>query len=170
MRKTLTDVGSAVFLLWVIITLAGCQTKKDTYDPVPTIQDVTAGSSLVLLKPVVVSRGVPATVFQNGRIVEAHEVRNDMPYCRLELDQPPGSDLEVKPQTIRVKTVDYDDRRVGNSNEKVSVTKVTLGATDTNPFRRMNCLWPVPSATPKFVTAEDIAATLGGYFSIEEPG
>jgi hypothetical protein len=170
MRKTFTDVGSAVLLIWVIVTLAGCQTKKDTYDSVPPIQDITAGSSLVLLKPLVVSRGVPATVFQNGRIVQAHELRNDMPYCRLERDQPPDKDLEVKPQTIPVKTVEFDDRRVGNSDEKVSVMKVTLGATDTNPFRRMNCLWPVPSATPNFVTAEDIATTLGGYFSIEEPG
>ncbi|MEA3412329.1 MAG: hypothetical protein U9R74_12425 [Pseudomonadota bacterium] len=170
MRKTFMGAGRLAFLLWAIVALAGCQTKKDIYEPVPPIRDVTAGSSLVLLKPLVISSGVSAAVFQNGRVVEPHAIRNDMPYCRLELGQAPGSDLNVEPQTIPVKYVAYDDRRVGDSDDQVSVTKITLGATDTNPFRRMNCLWPVPSGAANFMSAEDIAATLDGYFSIEEPG
>ena len=162
-------VTRAAVLMLTLIALAACQHKRQHYEPVPIPQAISQGSSLVLLKPFTVPSGTNAVYFQDGQLIDEDAIRADAPYCRLELSGPARTEFTIQPQNFLVKNVTYDDLGRGSAGEQVSITHLTLEAAKESGTERMICLWAGISTQADFVTPEEIAGALSGYFSIREP-
>jgi hypothetical protein len=169
MRRLGRLLARSALLMLVTTAVAGWPGKREQYEPVEIPQDISQGYSLVLLKPLVVPSGSKAVLLQGGELVEEHGIRADAPYCRLELAEPARTKLTLPPQDFLVTNVTYDDRAHGHAGGGNSTTYLSLHAAKSGGTSRMACRWPDSSARPDFLTPEEVAAALSGYFSIEPP-
>jgi len=169
MRRFGTLLARSALLTLVTTAVAGWPGKREQYEPVAIPQDISQGYSLVLLKPLVVASGRKAVLLQGGKLIEEHRIRADAPYCQLELAEPARTELTIPPQDFLVTNVTYDDRAQERTGGEGSTTYLSLHAAKSGGTSRMACRWADSSARPDFLTPEEVAAALSGYFSIEPP-
>jgi hypothetical protein len=157
--------------LLVIATVATASWahKKKPFEAVPIPDDISQGDTLVLSKPVEVASGRNAVYFQQGRLVEKEGIDSGTPYCRLELAGPAGTKLTIQPQHFGITEVIYDERGQGHAGEETSMTYLDLKSEKGGQVTRMACGRPGASANQSFLTPEQIATSLAGYFTIEAP-
>lgn len=154
-------------LVFATVATASWAHKKKPFEAVPIPDDISQGDTLVLSKSLEVASGRNAVYFQQGQLVEKEEIDPGTPYCRLELAGPAGTKLTIPPQHFTVTEVIYDERGQGNTGKEKSITTLSLKPVKATQAKRMACGWPDAAMQQDFVTPEQIATALAGYFTIE---
>jgi hypothetical protein len=155
-------------VLCMIAVVASCSRSVQPYRPVAVPQDITQGSTFVLLDPIPVPKGMSAVFFQRGGVLHKDKISGDAPVCRLDLAKPTAKRITIQPQNFRVTDVEYDDRSEG-ADEQKATTSFALKAAAGPTTKRMACGRPLDSTKVDFLTPDEIAAALNGLFLIRAP-
>lgn len=166
----MTRLERSSLLPLMSLALIACQPKHPSFDAPTVPQTVAPGSVLVLTEPLWISPGQASLYFQNGHRVDRPNLHVDSPYCRWATGAAVGKANEIPPQEFRVQDLTYDDQGEGSAGEQASITRLTLKSQTNATLTPMACQWSKNSRHTDFLTPEQIAAALGGTFSIEEPG
>jgi hypothetical protein len=88
-----------------------------------------------------------------------------MPYCRLAPQV--GAPRAIAPGNFTVTSVTYDERESGSGGAMLSITRIALAVAANQPGYVLTCGWPEASATPAFVTTEQIFDAISGHFTMQ---
>jgi hypothetical protein len=132
----------------------------------PPPQDIPSGSTFQLQTTVMITPPDTTLYFQDARLVAKSAVDPGYVYCMFELDNPPAAARKVKRQVFTVKSVEFDEREIGNTHKVASVTIMSLDAKRPADAARLTCLWPKKDSAFGVVTANEIRGALGDYFTL----
>lgn len=152
----------ALLVTGLLVPFAGH--AKRPLEPPP--QDIPSGSTFKLQTAITMMPGGTALYFQDAQLVAKGAVDPGYVYCMFELDNPPTTARKIKRQVFTVKSVEYDEREIGNTRKVASVTIISLDAKHPADAARMTCLWPEKESAMGIVTADEIRGALGNYFAL----
>jgi len=152
----------ALLVTGLLVPFAGH--AKRPVEPPP--QDIPSGSTFKLQTDITVTSAGTALFFQDAQLVAKSAVDPGYVYCAFELDSPPAATRKVKRQVFTVKSVEFDEREIGNTHKVASVTIISLDAKHPADAARMTCLWPKKESGMGIVTADEIRGALGDYFTL----
>jgi hypothetical protein len=132
----------------------------------PPPQDIPSGSTFELQTALTVKPPDAALYFQDAQLVAKSAVDTTYVYCLFEIGNPPATGRKIKPQVFTVKSVEFDEREIGNTHKVASVTIIGLDAKHPADAARMTCLWPKKDSAFGIVTADEIRGALGNYFTL----
>ena len=154
----------AVALLATGLLAPSASYAKRPVEPPP--QDIPSGSTFKLRKTITAVPAGTSLYFQDAQLVAKSAVNSDYVYCMFELNSPPAAARKIKRQVFTVKSVEFDEREIANTNKVASVTIISLDAEHPADAAHMTCLWPKKESTMGIVTADEIRGALGDYFTL----
>lgn len=155
-------IAAALLVTGLVAPLAGH--ARAPVQPPP--QDIPSGSTFKLQTAITVKPTGAALYFQDAQLVARSAVNPGYVYCAFELDSPPAATRTIKRQVFTVKSVEFDEREIGNTHKVASVTIISLDAKHPADAARMTCLWPKKESAMGVVTADEIRGALGSYFTL----
>jgi hypothetical protein len=147
--------------------LVGCETiglRKPPPLPAKPLQ-IEAGSRFTLGVPLIISPEANALYFQDSRLVSGAEIARNFPYCRLTPTSAAAPRM-IEPATFTVRSVEYDENKIGSTGKAVSVTRIELVANPTQPGYTLSCQWPEGGPSRSFLTSEQVQGAIGAHFSL----
>lgn len=154
--------GAMVFAATVALT--ACHTAPPAPPPTPP-QQVEAGSTFTLLTPLTFPSARAELYFQGQRQVTRDALGQTEPYCKLTPQT--GAPLSLSPGPMKVRSVTYDERELGDTSAMFGITRIALLATPNQPGYTMSCGFPQATSTPVFVSTEQIYNAIAGRFTMQ---
>ena len=157
----------SLFLVTIIMT-ASCAQPRVQPDTASAPQDLSAGDVLILSTSLAIPSDSPVLYFQAGKRVQKKDITAAAPYCRLEIQgaQQGQKQVSLGPQRFTIADVFYDDDAEGKG-EQNAVTHITFRAGQAVGLKDLSCGWSRAATITRFPTGDEIGATLGEDFSIE---
>lgn len=151
-------------LLVALAPLAACQ--HAAAPPTPPPQQIATGFRFSLAAPLSFQGGSPRIFFQNLKVLPAAALLPYEPYCSFTAEK--GVPLVIPASTLVVRSVDYDESAIADSQRMTSVTRIALAASTGAPIYTLRCGWPEGAPQAAFPSVDQIFNAIGNTFTMDQ--
>ena len=162
-----------VLLYAALLSLAACDTtnyaaKAEASTPAAPIvvTEIGKGSRITLRVPLDLPADGAPLLIQSNAIVTRPRLAGNAPYCGF-AGEAPGAPRAVKPATFTVRDIGYDERQSAAGRNPAGVTHYKLATAAKQPGYVLSCQWPDGTPSAAFVTAGEVQAAIGAYFTLD---
>ena len=162
-----------VYLSAAAFALAACDTtnyaaKEEAKTPAApvVVTEIVQGSKVTLRVPLDLPAGGAPLLIQSNAIVTRPQLAGNAPFCGF-AGEAPGAPRAVKPTTFTVRDIGYDERRSVAGRNLAGVTHYRLATPAKQTGYVLSCQWPDGTPSAEFVTAGDVQAAIGAFFTLD---